>query len=265
MSILDNKITTKLRGLIFNTFGRVDSLFGKKNDLFILCYHAIGNDSWRFGIRRSEIVKQVKYLLKTHKNVTLSDIEAHIKGKKNITQPSFAITFDDGYKDILEVQDIFLKMGIKPTVFILADTKNANRKELENNRKFLSKSEISRLIKSGWDIECHGMTHAYLPKSDSLETEIVQAKKKIKKDLNINTKYIAYPKGGYTPQVLDIVNKAGFKMGLSMDDGVIDRKTNLLSVPRIGVDRSHSFNEFKYLYSPTVCKIRGFIKDHHFV
>jgi peptidoglycan/xylan/chitin deacetylase (PgdA/CDA1 family) len=265
MSILDNTITTKFRGIIFNTFGWIDSILGKKNDLFILCYHAIGNDNWRYGIKRSEIVRQVKWLLKTHSNVSLKDIELHIKGKKHISQPSFAITFDDGYKDILEVKDIFLKMGIKPTVFILADTKNANRKELENNRKFLNKSEIFRLKKSGWDIECHGMTHAFLPKTESFDREIVEAKKKIKRDMNINTEYIAYPKGGYTQQVLEIVCKAGFKMGLSMDDGVINQNTNIFAVPRIGVDRSHSFKEFKYLFSPTVCKIRGFIKDHHFI
>lgn len=265
MSLLNSNLSILLRRIVFTSVGKFDRLTNRQNQLFILCYHAVGNDSWRFGVQKKEIVKQMKFLLKTHKNVSLGEIEDHILGKKAIVSPSFAITFDDGYKDILEIKESFASLGLKPTVFILGDTTNANRSELENGREFLSKKDVFQLQKSGWDIQSHSMTHAYLPECKNINYEVNGSRENLLKELGISTKYIAYPKGGYTTKVIKLVKKSGYKMGLSMDDGKIDRKTNIYAVPRIGVDRSHLFDEFKILFSPSVVAIRGFIKRHNFI
>ncbi len=45
-------------------------------------------------------------------------------------------------------------------------------------------------------------------------------------------------------------------MALSMDAGFINQKTDLFKVPRVGVDRSHTFMEFKYIFSPSVIRIK---------
>ncbi len=249
-----------IRRAIFTSLGAIDNLLGRKSNLFVLCYHAIGNDSWRFGISKEDFELQMKLLLQTYQNVSLQDIEKHIRGDKTIFKPSFAITFDDGYRDIREVQDIISSLKLNPTVFILGDKLNADRHELENVREFLSDRDIVKIKKLGWDIQCHTMTHNYLPKSNNLSYEIANSKKKIKKDFGILTKYIAYPKGGYSPEIIELVKEAGYKMALSMDDGVINTNTNIFAVPRIGVDRTHSFQEFKVLFSPTVITVRGLIK-----
>lgn len=265
MSILETNIGINIRKALFVTIGRIDALIGKKADIFILCYHAIGNDTWRYGVSKREFEKQMKYLVKNFQSVSLSDIEKHILGKRMLNRPSFVITFDDGYKDVLDIKEVCEKLNIKPCVFVLGDTKNANRKELDNQRDLLSKREIVRLKKAGWDVQSHTMTHDFLPLSNNLEMEIAQSKSKIRKDLGATAKYLAYPKGGYNSKVIRVAKKAGYTMALSMDDGKINNKTNRYAVPRIGVDRSHSFTEFKYLFSPTVSAIRGFIKTHHII
>lgn len=265
MSILDTNIGINLRRFLFSTIGRVDALMGRKPGVFIFCYHSIGNDAWRYGVTKGEFEKQMRFLVDRYQPVTLSDIEKHILGKDTLDKPSFAITFDDGYKDILLVKDLCHELNIKPCVFVLADSKNADRAELDNERQFLNNREIISLKKSGWDVQCHTMTHAFLPISKQLDQEIIQSKRNIRKDLGLHVQYIAYPKGGYTPKVIRVVKKAGYRMALSMDDGIINTETNRYAVPRIGVDRSHSFGEFKYLFSPTVSLIRGLIKTYKLI
>lgn len=260
MSITNSKLFFNIRKSIYLAVGYYDAFFNIKNNLFIFCYHAIGDDTWRYGVSKSEIEKQMRFLLKKYQSIKMEDVENHIKGAKQITKPSFVVTFDDGYADILQLIPLFRKLKIYPTVFILGDIKNANHEELENEREFLSKLQITKLKKAGWDIESHGMTHAYLPSCKNPEYEIKESKTKIAKDLGINTKYIAYPKGGYTKDVIETVKKAGYSMALSMDPGFINQKTNLFAIPRVGVDRSHSFSEFKYSFSPSAIRFKSLFK-----
>lgn len=261
MNILNKQIGIIIRRIIFITLGSIDILLGRKPHLFILCYHAVGNDKWRYSVSKNEIEKQVRYLLSKFENVTLADVENHIRGNRIISKPSFVLTFDDGYEDIYNLKDLFEKLEVFPTVFILADSKRANHAELENTRPFLNTKQLLSLRKSGWDIQSHGMTHAFLPTSKELDIEIIGAYKKILKDLKIKAKYFAYPKGGYTNKVLAVMTKSNYSMAVSMDDGIINQSTNIYAVPRIGVDKSHTFSEFKYIFSPLVTTVRGFIKN----
>jgi peptidoglycan/xylan/chitin deacetylase (PgdA/CDA1 family) len=229
--------------------GLMDSLLKRKNKLFILCYHAVGNDDWKFAISKQTIEKQMKFLLKSYNLVTLDEIENLLNKRVSLTKPSFAITFDDGYKDNLELIPLFKKLNIKPTLFILGNPKIANRFEMDNGRKLLNEKDISLLKKSGWNIQNHGMTHSYLPTESNLDFEINQSKGQ--------SKYIAYPKGGYNDEVIKMVKKSGYKMALTMDSGFITKKTDKFKVPRIGVDKSHSMFEFRFLFSPSVVFIRA--------
>lgn len=236
----------------------------RKNKLVILCYHSVSNDSWRFGVAFSTLKKQILSLKEAgFAFLTLDDVSRVIAGKKQLEKPSVVITFDDGYKDILQTRTFFKKLGIQPTLFILADPKRANRTELATDRAFLSKKDILDLKRDGWTIGCHTATHADLsiihPKQ--AEEEIVDAKRKIERELKIAIQYLAYPKGRYTENVLSLVKKAKYTLGLTMDDGFVTSKTHVYKVPRVGVDRTHTLREFQAAFSPSVIQARGFIKQ----
>ena len=48
-----------------------------------------------------------------------------------------------------------------------------------------------------------------------------------------------------------------------MNDGMISKNSDPLLLPRVGVDASHSFNEFKMLFSPSVIWFRSLLKILH--
>ncbi len=234
----------------------------QKNPIVIFSYHSIAKDDWRFSVNPADLKKQITHLQKNYDIITLKTLEEYLAGKITITKPSAVLTFDDGYKDILTMKDFFKKHAITPALFILANTKNPNLKELGTKRQFLTKRDIQSLIKAGWEIGCHSATHANLAtlSDKELKEEIITSKKSLEKNLGMTLKYFAYPRGKYNAAVVRLVQKAKYTMALTMDDGFINAESNRLTLPRVGVDRTHTFAEFGSTFSPSVVRLRKIIK-----
>lgn len=242
-----------IRRLVYLGLAAIDRLLGKTNPIVIFCYHSIANDQWRFGVDPREFKKQISYMLTHYKPITLTDLYRYLKGTKKLHEPSFVITFDDGYKDVTKVKKILENLSIKPTVFVLSG-KNINRQTLGTNRQLLSQKDIKDLQKSGWEIGYHGMTH----------TPLTRVNGNIEEEISSSYKYFSYPKGRYSKRIISNLKKNGYKMALTMEDSIISTKTDPYVIPRIGVDSTHNFIEFKSLASPSVVKFRSLIK-HSFL
>lgn len=256
-----------IRKLIYNILPMLKWIAAKKeNPVRILCYHAVSNDKWRYSINYENLQNQVKYLLNHYHPITLGDLELYFKGKLKISSPSFILTFDDGYQDIMATKSFFQKLGIQPAVFILSNCQSADRIELETEQPFLTNQEILELKAAGWEIGCHSATHPdFSCLNDTQVTkEIIDSKKILETQFGFEIKYFAYPKGKYSNEILTAVRQAGYSLALTMDDRIISRRTDPLALPRIGIDRTHSFKEFKSLFSATAIQIRHFAKQYFF-
>lgn len=234
-----------IRRFIYIALGTIDNMFGRTNPRVILCYHSVERDGWIFSVTLESLEAHMRYMLSHYTPVRLADIT---KNSKN----TFAITFDDGYKNIYSTKKMFKKLGIRPTVFAISDTKQVNRKVLEANLPLLSSVQLQKLKKSGWDIGSHSKTHELL---DTLDT------KSLREQLYPTTKSFSYPKGRYSKRVVAAVKRAGYKIGVSMDDRLIDEKSDMLTLPRIGVNNTHSLSEFAVLASPSVVAFRANAKS----
>ncbi|TSC88169.1 MAG: polysaccharide deacetylase [Microgenomates group bacterium Gr01-1014_16] len=251
------------RKIIYPGLGILDSvLLRRPEGITIFCYHSISSDSWRFSVTAQEFKNQLDYLLSHLHPISLSDVHQYLNRKKEISSPSFVLTFDDGFKDLMSVKEHVKKLGIKPTIFVLSHPQKTNKTELGTSQDLLKDKDVFALHKSGWEIGCHSATHPdfFSLTSTDLKEEIIESKKTLESKLNLPVEYFAYPKGRYSPAVLAAVQKAGYQLGLTMDDGIISRNTNPLLLPRVGVDGSHSFAEFTSSFSPSVVKLRGMLK-----
>ncbi|MCK5061411.1 glycosyltransferase [Candidatus Parcubacteria bacterium] len=252
-----------IRKIIYIFLGFLSSfIIIKKPRIIIFCYHSISTDSWRFSVSQEEFKKQIKFLLSQFKPVTLGDINKHIRGEEKITEDSFAINFDDGFADIMKVKDFLKKHSIEPTVFALADPDNINRREMGSAMTMLAPNQIKELARAGWEVGCHSATHDdfWALNSKEIKEQIANAKIKLEAGLGTRIKYFAYPRGRYNAEILKTVKASGYEMAVSMDDKLIRENINIYIVPRVGVDKTHSFIEFKNTFSFGAIFVRGIIK-----
>lgn len=260
---MQQSLTTTIRRSIYQFLAAVNSFAGSNLPaVTILCYHGIDSSGWYHSVSLQEFEKQIAALSKRYTFISLSEVAAFLAGKKNFNKPSMCITFDDGYQSILSTQKILKKYRVKPTVFVLADPQRADRTELENSLPFLSVKEVVELQKSGWEVGCHTATHPNLKTCTTaqLKQEIETAKKKIEALTGVECRYIAYPKGKYSSDVLQSTEKAGYELGLSMDDGIITTDTSRFILPRIGINGSHSVSELMAAVSPASTAFRKTVK-----
>src|SRR5258706_12461469 len=107
MNRLISNIFNKVASIVYFGFSLLDqSLINKNGGIFILCYHSVNNDGWKYGIDFETLKKQLTDLSKNFAPLTLEDVENYVNGKLKINKPSFVVTFDDGYQDIFKTKDL---------------------------------------------------------------------------------------------------------------------------------------------------------------
>lgn len=224
-----------------------------KNVVSVLCYHSISNSPNRFSVSKRAFESEIKKI-STHSIFISPDKIMEGNSRKH----AVVITFDDGYKDLLEVIPLVKKYNIHPIAFILSHPEKANRKELGNTNTFLTTDEIKRLYREGFQIGSHSATHTNLTtlSNEQLEFEIIQSKKTLEKKLGIPVKYFAYPKGYYNAKVIAVVKKAGYTAAFSIDPGCISSESDRWTLPRTIIDKTHTLSEFPAVYYPSAFWIR---------
>lgn len=247
---------TLLRKLAYHLLGMIDRWLNLPwPQVIILAYHGISSDGNKYLVSLSNFKRQINYLSQIFKFISLEQLHKHLLRGTLPKTPSVVITFDDGYQNILQVREYLSKLGVRPTVFTLSKPADVDRIKLESQEPFLQAKDIRLLKKWGWDFGSHSATHADLTKltQKELDSQIVQGK--------LPLKYFSYPWGRYNSQVVRTVKKLGYRLAVTMDDSIVDIHTNPFKLARIGVDGTHTFNEFKVLFSPSIIRLRGFIKS----
>ncbi len=225
-----------------------------RNYKSILCFHSISNSNDRYSISKDIFEKEI---IKIAKNSKFISLEQALSQEK-LSSSSVAITFDDGYRDILTILPILKKHNIKATAFVVSNPQKVSRDELKNENALLSLDEIKQLLEHKIEIGCHSATHndlTILTKRE-LEKEILQSKKVLEKKLGVEVKYFAYPRGKYNNNVIQTVKRAGYKAAFSIDSGNISPSSNKWILPRTIIDKTHKLSEFPSVYAPSTMFIR---------
>ncbi len=262
-----SRMTLAVRRIIYAFFAVMDSVIGRfgtrKARAIVLCYHSIASDSWRFNVSQEKFKKQIEWLIQSgFEFLTLRDIDKIIGDGLILRKPSVAITFDDGYKDIFTVKDWLYEKGIFPTVFVLSDSDRAILSETAPGKEFLSADDIRSLRTSGWEVGCHSATHPDFSQisEDAIPYEVVDAKARLESVTGGPVSYFAYPRGYYSLTLIENVRQAGYKMAFTMDDNHLDPKSDPLMLPRIGVDSSHTLEDFRGMITWLAITFRMVVK-----
>ena len=223
------------------------------NKTIILCYHSVGNTGWRYSVRTDDFNSQLDFL-KT--NYNLVSLQKLLGGKEG----GVHITFDDGYKDVLEnAYPVLRNVDISPTIFVLGNLEKANRMELDNNMPLLSFEEIEFLHNNGWEIGYHSATHADLSKMNDLdlEQEIIRGKIELENKIGFPIRYFAYPKGKRTEKTINYVKKAKYAAAFTTDGYEIKLNQDKAWLSRVSIEKNLGLSQLEALLSPIGLFVSG--------
>ena len=191
----------------------------------IFGYHRVAHDRDVYAVSPSQFRQHMELMVASgatpiRLDAALDLLEEPIEGRY------VCVTFDDGYRDVLEhALPVLEDLQIPATIFVVGDI-------LEGRRSFdwhpapppaLGVEDIPDVLATGLvDLQGHSMTHPRLTAigDAQLEEEIAGAKKRLETHLPYALTSFAYPAGIYGDRELAAVLAAGFRAGVSTSPGV---------------------------------------------
>ena len=180
---------------------------------------------------------------------SLASLYSYLKSHKKIPAKTVVITFDDGYQDnYLNAFPILKEYSFPATVFIPTSLIGKNTIDKEGIKfSVLSRQQIQEMHSSGiidFGSHCHHHYKLTTLSNKEAEEELFNSKKILKKVLNKEVDFYAYPFGDCN-QIVKKVVKRFFTLACGINIGVVNKKSDLLELPRNSIDSGVTFTQFK--------------------
>lgn len=191
----------------------------------MIVYHAIGrvprgSRHWNGFIAPERFEAQMEYLASHRCVVPLSEL---LDGRAAPGRPRVAITFDDGYRNVLEhALPAMLRLGLPATFFVASKWIGSTRgwgSEDELELGIMDEDELRALGGMGFAVESHGHAHLdYARCEPSAVREDVQASvERLGAILGRAPRHLAYPYGRVTDAAADEAARRGIRAGFVLD------------------------------------------------
>jgi peptidoglycan/xylan/chitin deacetylase (PgdA/CDA1 family) len=211
----------------------------------ILSYHQFSLDrADKLIATKSTFEEQMKFLKdRGYRVITLDQLFDFLEFKSQIPKKSVVINIDDGWRSTYDIAfPILKKYGYPATLFVYTDL-------IVGSEKTLSWDLIQEMANNGMDIQCHTKTHRRLTTIDqkesfkeyfeAIEKELSACEAMIKKKLNKEVKYLAYPYGDTNPLVIELLKKHGYRGAFT-----IKRGGNPFFIHNYRLNRSMIYGDF---------------------
>ncbi len=221
----------------------------------ILCYHGVssrGEDEW--CVTPDQLRDQMTEVRRTRTPVDLARILAWLRGESDLPPRAVAVTFDDGYADVLQLAaPILADHGVPGAVFVspglVRGGATAAHADFQVRRPLMDGPQVRELAGLGWTIGSHGQTHAPLARldPDSARHEIVESRRELEDLLGAPVAFLAYPYG--TPGTVSardrrLAQEAGYQAAMLAVTGGLRRTDDRFGLPRskvLGTDGPEAF------------------------
>lgn len=205
----------------------------------ILCYHSTVSDRfhpWWIDFRGQMImIEDLGYEV-----VTLSSAVERLRAGLEITRPTLAITFDDGWADNLTgAFPELARRGWPSTVFVCTS--------FLGRRPYLLARELSELPEYGVEVENHTHTHRDLTRLDAaaILDEIRECSLRLEDLTGRRPRFFCYPYGRYTPAVRAVVASSGMEAACSSRVGFNARGQDLFLLRRLTMEGGDRAEELR--------------------
>jgi peptidoglycan/xylan/chitin deacetylase (PgdA/CDA1 family) len=192
----------------------------------VLAYHAIGDcdresDVHNLFVPVSAFERQMEFLAKRRQVV---DLDAAISGGWEPGPPAVAITFDDGYRNVLEhAAPILERHGFPATVFVptaYLGGRNDWIQPTECDVDIISAHELESGEKMGLRMESHGHAHIDYAKATRQEAhdDLVASLDALESIVGRRPSHFAYPYGAHSENARAAARDLNLRAAYTIDE-----------------------------------------------
>ncbi len=221
----------------------------KAENIPVLLYHHVlpqkemNEHEWNNNssvISLENFKEQMEYLKKNnYYTATLEELELYIDGKLDLPKNTVVITFDDGYlSNVVYAYPIMKEYGFKGSIFLVGKSSLVDMEDF--SPKDLQHIPITEMHKyeDVFQFACHTFDLHSKDKEKGLPLLEVASKEVIITDLDrnlelLNTRYIAYPFGGYNSNTIEYLQELGYTLGFTVKHGYVSKGSSKYELPRI--------------------------------
>lgn len=202
----------------------------------ILLYHHVSDKTPRStSISPDEFSEHMEYLATHHTVVSLEQVVTALKENTSLPSNAVAITFDDGYANILHnAHKVLVAKGFPYTVFINPD-------EISVGPSQLTWEQVEAMHNDGVTFANHTLDHLHMLNGEfemgeskwlsSIWQNVAQAQQKIEEKLGSSPKLFAYPFGEFNVALASKLEQEGYT-AFGQHSGAVGPYSNLLALPR---------------------------------
>ena len=222
----------------------------------ILTYHKIGNRPRGtrlkgLYVKPSLFKKQLEELRR--ERFSSADLLTATRIQQSNRERAIAITFDDGYANVLEnALEAMRDTGFRAIQFLVPDRLGQcnewDSASGEVREPLMNIAQVKEWLAAGHEIGSHTLTHPFLTKVPlaNAREEIVASKKKLEDLFAHEIKHFCYPYGDWNSAVRDLVQECGYTSACTTEAGVNEPRISPFQLKRFTARyRSRSWKNFR--------------------
>ena len=197
-------------------------------------YHHVrnyNNPSDPINTNLSVPVESFREQVRALKNAGYQTITFNNLLNRQIVEKPIIITFDDGYQDVFDsAYPVLRENNQTGTVFVMSN--------FIGSPGYLDKEKIELMLKGGFELGSHTISHPDLAKADpsTLEYQIKSSKEILEKEFSRPIEVLCYPSGRHNLQVIEIARRAGYRAAVTVNFQA--PSNDLLTLPRVRVNNT---------------------------
>lgn len=221
-----------------------------RSGLRIVAYHRVSDDREELAVKPTAFRAQMEALLRTGARPVRLDEALDLLTDR--PEGRYAcVTFDDGYHDFLDnAIPVLRDLRIPATIFVPSGIIEGIARPYwyEHPPPMLSWSELREVCQDDlFAIGAHTRSHLALPKlsDEAAWLEIEGSKRDIEEHTDQPATAFAYPAGLYGEREIRMVCEAGYRIGVTVEPGLISPGDRAQTLHRSFIDRGDNLHMFE--------------------
>jgi peptidoglycan/xylan/chitin deacetylase (PgdA/CDA1 family) len=237
----------------------------------VLCYHRVAEDEWPDTLTRHRFLGHLAHLRRHYRLIDVGSIVECLSAGRPLPRDAVALTFDDGYHDLMGILGDLQSHAAPAAFFVLTGDLSGNGASffdlirgtsLEASQQSLaslpgearrakmsstslaagapslmSVADLRASLEAGVEIGSHTRSHPLLTAlpDGEIGAEIAGSREDLRLALGTAPRFFAYPWGKHDVLSREAVRSAGYAAAFTTEDRAVDQESDLLAIPRVHV------------------------------